>query len=266
MKKLVTFSLFLHSFLCVFAGDFLLIGTQENSLGMSSISYQSITTRNPAFYAFQENKAIYVYSQYHFSNVPVLNLTLAYPLKKGKVMQFSCSSFSTDFYKDQQFSFGYGQKIGKKLAFGIALQNQLTQIPFYNSYHTWQLSMGATYLLTDKMNLSFMAKIALLNDVYQTENNQLNLTENELNVGFSYHQEKWEFVTEIQQIVTQAMILKAGIDYFLNENFSCQVGWNSQQRWGFGTQISVNSYKIGTAVNYQHLIGFVPHLSLQYDF
>lgn len=266
MKKLVTFSLFLHSFLCVFASNFLLIGTRENSLGMSSISYQSITTQNPAFYAFQENKAIYLYSQYHFSGMPVLNLTLAYPLKQGKVIQFSCSSFSTDFYKDQQFSLGYGQKIGEKLILGISLQNQLIQIPSYYSHHVWKLSIGCTYLLTDKINVSFMTKISLLNDVYQTENEQRNLSENQLNIGFSYHQPKWQFVSEIQQIITQSMILKAGINYFLNENFSCQIGCNSQQHWGVGTEISLNSYKIGTTINYQNLIGFVPHLSLQYDF
>lgn len=262
--KLSIFSFFYISFfMYCFANDFSVQGTKENSLGTSCISYKSVFTHNPAWYAHQKEVGIGVYSQYHFSNVPIMHLSFLYPFQEGKTLQTSLSSFSTEFYKEQQITLGYGQKIGEKLSLGTVLITDFIQIPNYQQNRHIQLGLGTNYQLNKTLNIAFTGRFFILNHI-QIEREYKQLQHN-IQLGVFYHQPTYEFVVEISQNTDQVFVGKAGLNYFLSDMFSLQTGANTQGIWGGGFQLLYKKNQIGMSVNYQHLLGLVPHFSIVYE-
>lgn len=262
--KLFIFSFFYISFfMYCFANDFSVQGTKENALGTSCISFKSVFTHNPAWYAHQREVGIGMYYQYHFSDVPIVHLSFLYPLKEGKTLQTSFSSFSTEFYKNQQITVGYGQKIGEKLSLGMVLTTNFIHIPNYQQNQQIQLGLGTNYQLTKALNIAFTGNVFVLNKV-QIER-ELTTLHNTMQLGILYHQKKYDMVVEISQTTHQKLIAKVGLNYFLYDHFSLQTGINTQGIWGGGFQLLYKNYQIGMSANYQYLLGLTPHFSITYE-
>ncbi len=262
--KFLIFTVFYISFLmyCV-ANNFPVQGTRENALGTSCISFKSVFTHNPAWYAQQKEVGIGVYSQYHFSGTPIVNLTFLYPFQYHKTLQASLSSFSTTFYKEQQFTLGYGQQVGEKLNIGAILTTNLIHIPNYQQNRQVQLGIGTSYQLSKTLIASFVGDFLVINQVQLERENES--AQHKMQLGFLYHQKEYEIIAELSQTTNQKLISKVGLNYFLHDYFSIQTGVNTQGTLGGGFQFLYKNYQIGVSTNYQHLLGLTPHFSIVYE-
>ncbi|MCP4521363.1 MAG: hypothetical protein GY827_06690 [Cytophagales bacterium] len=240
------------------------MGTRENAMGSTSISYESIMTRNPAFIP-QDTHQVELISQYHFSGIPLVQLNVVYALNGVNTLQGSIASFATNIYRDQQFSLQYGRKLNKKLRIGIGTLFHLEQVPNHSSYYSTLLRVGTNYQITKVLNISFFTQNYLQTSVIE-QNNVESTKSNEMIIGLNYHKDRFQFVGEYQIKLGEGTWFRLGGEYFVNRYFHVQVGWHSQNGLGFGTRVLVQNYSIGIASSYQEYLGWSPHFSLAYGF
>lgn len=206
----------------------------------------------------------YYENKYLLKELNVTGLAAAYPTKFG-TFGLSASTFGFDLYRHSEIGFGYSLKLAKFISAGVKLNYLNYRFGLdYGVKHSFTAELGIMAKIKDKVAIGAHVYNITRTKMADFENERIP-TIISLGVTY-FVSDKINLTLEAEKDIDRQMSFKLGMDYQIHKMFSFRVGTSSGPwlaTMGFG--FNFKGLKIDLASSYHFQLGYSPQFSVSYQ-
>lgn len=256
--------------LTFFISNFI-FGQLEPGAKQISLSHADVAITNDVFSLFtnpaglskiKEMQFGVFYSPSPFGLKVLRNMNIAFN-KTTNIGSFAIGLFNYGFklYHENEFYIGYGNNYDEKFYFGFSTYYEAIIIENYGSKNFLNISIGGTYLLTEKLSLGFVLKNLLQNKDYSPHSTTFRS-------GISYKIFKNSFIHfSVFKEINFPISFSSGIEYDIIKYLSLRFGiQNVPSTFSAGIGINYSIFKIDYAINKHQELGLTHQFGMLINF
>ncbi len=240
-------------------------GTRFSGMSNSSVAlvdFWSIA-HNQAGLAYIDNTSFGFHHQSMFvlSQLGMSSMALVVPQKMA-TLGVQLSRYGFDKFNETKVGLAVAKKLNSKFALGM-------QLDYFNSY---QYGIEPINRITFEggilahVNENFRLGFKLFNPLPSKNRNEYYSLSTVFRLGAAYYYSEKGFLTaEIEQDLDNESIVKAGVEYFLNEKIKFRTGVSTGvTQLSFGMGYEFERLTVDMAFSMQEILGISPFASIQY--
>ena len=239
------------------------------ALGSAGTALQDLWTlqQNPAGAAGIKHIIVGLGYEPHILNPELSTQTavFGFPLSRNYVLGLSFQRYGISEYREQTSGLALSRNFSNSLSISLALQYHQLRIPVYGSAHTFSVNAGMQFRLNDRIRLGSYISNPCRSGVSGVSGS---IIPSSITFGISYNlSDKVMFVSDLNKLLDFGMNARSGIEYQMIKWFCLRGGITSnpfKQTVGFG--VNHEKFTLDVAVLSQPNLGYIPNLSISYEF
>lgn len=243
-------------------------GGRQAAMGYTSVAAIDLWSANNnqaalAFFPDGGGAGFYYQNSFLIKEMALNAGAVVLPTKSG-TFALSLSNYGYSDFNTKKIGLAYGKKLGEKFSVGVQLDylNQFIGDNYGTANRlTFEVGILAQIRKDLRLGAHVFNPIRVSFDPSKSEKIPLNM-----NLGLEWQAStKFIFALEAESNVEQALRIKAGMEYLINDFLYARMGMANQPNlFTFGAGIHLGNFRIDFASSMHQILGYSPQLSVVY--